>query len=80
MPWLPRLARASARHAEVIVLSAGIAGIAFASRLQQLGYSVIVLEARASAGGCGRITRSAFQLIWAARGLPVSMAIRSLQW
>ncbi len=52
---LPLLAQArdTARQnrADVILLGAGIAGIASARELRRLGYSVLVLEARARIGG-----------------------------
>ncbi len=47
-----RSARASApRNVDVIVIGAGIAGLAAASRLVALGYEVIVLEATGRLGG-----------------------------
>jgi polyamine oxidase len=39
------------RHADVVVLGAGMAGISCAVELRKLGYSVIVLEARDRIGG-----------------------------
>ena len=47
----PRGARAAVADVDVIVIGAGIAGLAAARRLVELGYETIVLEADAAAGG-----------------------------
>lgn len=48
---LPRKSRAAIADVDVIVIGAGIAGLAAARRLVELGYETIVLEADAAAGG-----------------------------
>ena len=51
-PWLSHAtAAAKSTSADVIVLGAGMAGINCARELRQLGYTVIVLEARDRIGG-----------------------------
>ena len=62
VPSLPRAAPRSARS--VIVIGAGLAGLAAAFELMQSGYEVTVLEARARAGGRVETLREPF-----ARGL-----------
>lgn len=47
----PRRARAQTNRADVLVIGAGVAGLAAAQMLQQAGYAVIVLEARERIGG-----------------------------
>ncbi|MBV6652030.1 MAG: FAD-dependent oxidoreductase, partial [Hoeflea sp.] len=47
----PRRSRAAVADVDVIVIGAGIAGLAAARRLVDLGYETIVLEADAIAGG-----------------------------
>ena len=58
-------ARSERRKADVIVVGAGMAGLAAASRLKKEGAEVIVLEARDRAGG----------RVWTSRslGLPVDL-------
>ncbi|QFT31961.1 Putrescine oxidase [Labrenzia sp. THAF82] len=48
---LPRYASAVQTSFDVIVIGAGIAGLAAAGRLTELGYSVVVLEATDTVGG-----------------------------
>ncbi|WP_298986018.1 NAD(P)/FAD-dependent oxidoreductase [uncultured Roseibium sp.] len=48
---MPRYARAAQMSFDVIVIGAGIAGLAAAGKLTELGYSVIVLEATNKVGG-----------------------------
>ncbi|MEM5472453.1 NAD(P)/FAD-dependent oxidoreductase [Hoeflea sp. AS60] len=48
---LPRKARAAIADVDVIVIGAGIAGLAAAQRLVELGYETIVLEADSVPGG-----------------------------
>jgi monoamine oxidase len=48
---LPRKSRAAIADVDVIVIGAGIAGLAAARRLVELGYETIVLEADGAAGG-----------------------------
>lgn len=48
---LPRRAKASIADVDVIVIGAGIAGLAAARRLVELGYETIVLEADSAPGG-----------------------------
>ena len=48
---LPRPARATVADVDVIVIGAGIAGLAAAQRLVELGYETIVLEADSVPGG-----------------------------
>ncbi|MCC0036122.1 MAG: FAD-dependent oxidoreductase [Hoeflea sp.] len=48
---LPRKSRAAIADVDVIVIGAGIAGLAAARRLTELGYETIVLEADGVAGG-----------------------------
>lgn len=48
---LPGRARASIADVDVIVIGAGIAGLAAARRLVELGYETIILEADSAAGG-----------------------------
>jgi len=48
---LPRRAKASLADVDVIVIGAGIAGLAAARRLVELGYETIVLEADSAPGG-----------------------------
>lgn len=50
-PLLPRRIAASPRAADVIVIGAGLAGLAAARTLTDRGYDVIVLEARQRLGG-----------------------------
>ena len=48
---LPRKSRAAIADVDVIVIGAGIAGLAAARRLVELGYETIVIEADGTAGG-----------------------------
>ena len=48
---LPRRVKASLADVDVIVIGAGIAGLAAARRLAELGYETIVLEADSAPGG-----------------------------
>jgi monoamine oxidase len=48
---LPRKSRATLADVDVIVIGAGIAGLAAAKRLMELGYETVVLEAEATPGG-----------------------------
>lgn len=78
VPWLPAAAQdedaadeqeraAGARNtADVIVIGAGMAGIACARELRQVGYQVIVLEARERIGGRILTDRTQF-------GVPVDL-------
>lgn len=54
----PAKARAQVREADVIVIGAGVAGLAAARRLTELDYDVIVLEATHKIGGRLRTDRS----------------------
>ena len=51
MALAPRRAKASIADVDVIVIGAGIAGLAAAQRLIELGYDTIVLEADSTPGG-----------------------------
>src|SRR5262249_42165072 len=55
----PRLERKGAAR-KVIVIGAGLAGLSAAYELSQAGHEVIVLEARARAGGRVRTLREPF--------------------
>ncbi len=48
---LPSTALASGHGQRVIIIGAGISGLAAASRLNELGYNVTILESRNRLGG-----------------------------
>lgn len=50
------------RHVDVVVIGAGVAGLAAAQRLQALGHSVLVLEASHRIGGRAFTDRSTFSI------------------
>ena len=58
--FVPRLARAAPAPESVIVIGAGLAGLAAAHRLREAGKHVTVLEARDAAGGRVRTARAPF--------------------
>lgn len=55
------LLRPGRRHKKVIVVGAGLAGLACAERLVRLGHQVLVIEARDRPGGRSRTVREPFQ-------------------
>lgn len=59
----------------VVVVGAGIAGLAAASKLRQAGIDAVVLEARDRVGRCTPSISPVFRSTWAAPGFTIPSAI-----